>query len=227
MRIRCCIFDLDGVIVDTAKFHFLAWRRLANELGFDFTATQNEQLKGVSRRASLEMILDWGKMEMSEDDIAIWMDRKNAWYLEMIETMAEGDALTGVIEFIQHLKDLGLYIALGSASRNARFILQKLNIIGLFDSIVDGNSVSRGKPHPETFLKAIEGTTIKPEEGIVFEDSTKGIASATSGGFYTVGIGDANDLPDAQVIIPNFETIDFSRLVAQLKQLQINSDVIL
>jgi beta-phosphoglucomutase len=217
MRIRSCIFDLDGVIVDTARFHFLAWRRLANELGFDFSSEQNEKLKGVSRRESLEMILEWGQMELSEDEFLQWMMRKNEWYLEMVQGLQPSEALPGVIPFIHHLRDIGIHVALGSASRNAQSILNKLEITSLFEKIVDGNAVVNGKPAPDTFLKALEGTDIKPVESIVFEDSEKGIQAAHAGGFFAVGIGDLNALKTADVVLPGFEQIDFSQLISRLK----------
>jgi len=216
MKIKACIFDLDGVIVDTARFHFLAWRRLANELGFDFTVEQNEELKGVSRKESLQMILDWGGLTLDNEAFDSWMVKKNSWYLDMVNDLSVDEALPGVVDFIKHLRKIGVFVALGSASKNARTILDQLNISVLFDRIVDGNDVINGKPAPDTFLQGIENTDIKPSESIVFEDSAKGIQAALSGNFKAVGIGNPDDLSRAHIVLPGFDKINFSELIARL-----------
>ncbi len=223
MQIRSCIFDLDGVLVDTAQFHFLAWRKLANVLGFDFSEEQNEQLKGVSRRGSLETILRWGDKTLSEEEFEDWMKKKNEWYLDMVNHLSPKDLFVGVLPFIQQLRNLGIHVALGSASRNANTILSKLEINPLFDRIIDGNAVKNGKPAPDTFLLAIEGTDIDPSESIVFEDSAAGIEAANTGGFFSVGIGDQNSLPEADIVITDFKDIDLTQLITRLLNSRNNS----
>ena len=151
MKRKAVIFDLDGVIVDTAKFHFLAWRKLANDLGFDFTEEQNEQLKGVSRVHSLQKILKWGGKELSEEEFQRQMDLKNENYLSYVNEMDASEILPGVPKILDYLIENNIPFALGSASKNARTILEKLNLIEKFDAIVDGTDVSKAKPNPEVF----------------------------------------------------------------------------
>jgi len=172
------IFDLDGVIVDTAKFHFLAWRKLANDLGFDITETQNEELKGVSRVKSLEIILGWGGVTLTEDEFMEQMAMKNDNYLSYISGMTKSDILPGVSKIIDFLKENDIPIALGSASKNARNILEKVGLYHSFDAIVDGNDVSKAKPNPEVFLIAADQLNVEPENCVVFEDSVAGIQAA-------------------------------------------------
>jgi beta-phosphoglucomutase len=155
--IKACIFDLDGVIVDTAIYHYKAWKRLANEMGFDFTEQQNEQLKGVSRMASLDLVLGWGNITDATDAEKEEMaTRKNNWYTEMINLMTPDEILSGAGEFVQSCRDAGIKTAIGSASKNTPIILAKLQLTPLFDVVVDGNSVSKAKPDPEVFLKGAE-----------------------------------------------------------------------
>ena len=163
-----------------------------------------------------------GGIEMEDAEFEQWMTQKNDWYLEMVDTLDPTDIFPGVSEFILHLRNIGVRVALGSASKNAITILSKLEIQDLFDCIVDGNSVKRGKPAPDTFLKAIEDTDINPEEAIVFEDSVSGIEAALSGGFYAVGVGDPDALQKAHVIIPGFEKIDLSELIIDLIESRLN-----
>ena len=172
------IFDLDGVIVDTAKFHFLAGRKLANDLGFDFTEEQNEQLKGVSRVHSLQKILKWGGMELSEEEFQRQMDLKNENYLSYVNEMDESEILPGVSKILGYLIENDIPFALGSASKNARTILEKIDLLEKFDAIVDGTNVTKAKPDPEVFLIAAEKLGLKPEDSIVFEDAVAGIQAA-------------------------------------------------
>jgi beta-phosphoglucomutase len=216
-KIKACIFDLDGVIVDTAKYHFKAWRRLANELGFDFSEEDNEKLKGVSRVESLNLILEWGGKTVEEDQKAILAQQKNDWYLEFIEKMSPDEILPGVYRFIKRLKKKQVKVVLGSASKNAGFILEKIGLLPLFDVVIDGNKTTKSKPDPEVFLKGAEAVELLPKHCIVFEDAEKGIESALNGGFYTVGVGTNNDaLEDAHIIIPSFEYIDYEEVLDAL-----------
>ena len=216
-QIKACIFDLDGVIVDTAKYHFKAWRRLANELGFDFTEEENEQLKGVSRVESLNLILKWGKKEENDEEVKVAMaDKKNAWYLEYIERMTSDEILPGAEAFLRDAKSKNIKIVLGSASKNSRLILERIGIIHLFDAIMDGNSTTKSKPNPEVFLMGAQAVGLDPKECIVFEDAEKGIEAALAGGFYTVGVGNADVLDEAHIVIPGFEYIEYSEVLEAL-----------
>ncbi len=192
--IKGFLFDLDGVIVDTAVFHFQAWRKLAQKLGGDFTHEQNEELKGVSRVDSLNKIIEWTGAEVSDAEFQELMVVKNDWYLELVQSLGPKDALPGALEFIQSAHDQGIRIALGSASKNAPMILDKLGLTKLFTAIIDGNNVVNGKPHPEVFLKGAESLDLAPEECIVFEDSIAGVQAAKSGGMACVGIGSPETL---------------------------------
>ena len=192
--IKGFLFDLDGVIVDTAVFHFQAWRRLAQKLGGDFTEEQNEQLKGVSRVDSLKKIIEWTGATVSDEEFLTLMVEKNEWYLELVQGLGPQDALPGALNFLQTAYDQGIKIALGSASKNAPMILEKLGITPLFTAIIDGNNVVNGKPHPEVFLKGAEALGLKPSECVVFEDSIAGVQAAKTGGMSSVGIGDAETL---------------------------------
>ena len=192
--IKGFLFDLDGVIVDTAVFHFQAWRRLAQKLGGDFTEEQNEQLKGVSRVDSLKKIIEWTGATVSDEEFQTLMVEKNEWYLELVQGLGPQDALPGALNFLQTAYDQGVKIALGSASKNAPMILEKLGITPLFTAIIDGNNVVNGKPHPEVFLKGAEALGLEPLECVVFEDSIAGVQAAKTGGMSSVGIGDAETL---------------------------------
>jgi beta-phosphoglucomutase len=206
------IFDLDGVIVDTAKFHFLAWKKLANGLGIDFTEAENEQLKGVSRVRSLEKILAWGERSISEDDFMRLMAKKNEDYLSYINKMDASELLPRVEETLSFLRDQHQGIALGSASKNARHIMDKVHITTYFDAIVDGNDVSKAKPDPEVFLIAAKQLEIPVKHCIVFEDSVAGIQAANTAGMISIGIGEASVLNEAKYIFKDFTEISESFL---------------
>jgi beta-phosphoglucomutase len=208
MNTKAFIFDLDGVIVDTAKYHFLAWKKIANELGFEFTHENNELLKGVSRVRSLDIILEIGKVEASQEDKNRWLIQKNEDYLSYLVDMDESEILPGVMPILNYLKERNQLIALGSASKNARPILEKTGILAFFDAIVDGNDVSNAKPDPEVFLLAARLLNIKPEDSIVFEDSVAGIQAANIGGMFSIGIGEASTLHEAKQVFKDFTQID-------------------
>jgi beta-phosphoglucomutase len=210
MNTRAFIFDLDGVIVDTAKYHFLAWKKIADQLGFDFTHEHNELLKGVSRIRSLDIILELGKVNASQEDKDKWLIQKNEDYLSYLVDMDESEILPGVMPILHFLKDKNQLIALGSASKNARPILEKTGILSYFDAIVDGNDVTNAKPDPEVFLIAAQLLNIKPENAIVFEDSVAGIQAANIGGMTSVGIGNETILHEAKYIFRDFTYMDTS-----------------
>jgi beta-phosphoglucomutase len=200
------IFDLDGVIVDTAKYHYLAWRKLAKELGFEFTKEQNEMFKGVSRKRCLEILLDIGEIEATQEQFDTWMVEKNVDYLAYIDEMDESEILPKVKKVLKYLKKKEQPIALGSASKNAVPILEKVGLLTYFDTIVDGNSVTKAKPDPEVFLLAAEQLGVKPQDCIVFEDAVAGIEAANRANMTSIGIGDSEILSEAQF---NFE--DFTQ----------------
>ncbi|MFB9051561.1 beta-phosphoglucomutase [Formosa undariae] len=207
MKRKGFIFDLDGVIVDTAKYHFLAWKNLANSLGFDFTEIQNEQLKGVSRVESLKKILTWGETTVSEEKFQDLMTLKNTEYLEFINKMDDSEILPDVPRVLDYLKDNKQGVSLGSASKNARVILEKVNILDKFEAIVDGNDVSKAKPDPEVFLNAADAINVKPEDCIVFEDSVAGVQAANAAHMISIGIGSEDVLHEADYIFNDFTEI--------------------
>ena len=207
-KIKGVIFDLDGVIVDTAKFHFLAWRKLANELGIDFTEIQNEELKGVSRVRSLEKILAWGNTKLSKEEFNEKMAVKNENYLSYLTNLNSEDILPGVSRVIDFLVENNIPIALGSASKNARPILEKTGLIGKFQAIVDGIDVSIAKPDPEVFITAARKIEIPQEKCLVFEDSVAGVQAANKAGMLSIGIGDKAVLHEADHVFSSFEEIE-------------------
>ncbi|MDR3693915.1 beta-phosphoglucomutase [Mucilaginibacter sp.] len=212
--IKACIFDLDGVIVDTAVYHYKAWRLLANELGFDFSEQDNEKLKGVSRVRSLELILQWGgvtKTKAEQDELA---SKKNAWYVGMISHMTPAEILPGAKEFVETCRQAGLKIALGSASKNSGMILEKVGITYLFDAVIDGNKVSKAKPDPEVFLKGAQALHVAPAECVVFEDAIAGIEAAINGGMRSVGIGSPEVLGKANLVVSGLNEMSLEKLNA-------------
>ena len=211
MNKKAFIFDLDGVIVDTAKYHFLAWKKLANSIGVDFTEEQNEQLKGVSRVRSLEKILAWGNIELSEEKFMELMAKKNNDYLTYVNQMDESEILPGVTKILAYLAENQQAIALGSASKNARTILQKVNLYDAFEVIVDGTNVTKAKPDPEVFVNAAKQLGIENKDCVVFEDSVAGIQAANTAKMISIGIGDKEVLKEADYVFNDFTemTVDF------------------
>lgn len=216
MSKKAFIFDLDGVIVDTAKYHFLAWQKLAQELGIEFTPEHNEDLKGVSRVRSLDIILALGNIEASQEDKNKWLIQKNEDYLSYLVDMDESEILPGVLPVLEFIKEKKQLIALGSASKNARPILEKTGILHFFDAIVDGNDVSNAKPDPEVFLRAAQLLNVSNENAIVFEDSVAGIQAANIANMISVGIGDAAILHEAKYNFKDFTFMDVAFIEALL-----------
>ena len=208
--IKGFIFDLDGVIVDTAKYHYLSWKQLANELGFDITLAQNEQLKGVSRVRSLEIILGWGNKTLSEEAFETYMEEKNDNYLSHIAKMDATEILPDVPKILNYLHETQQGIALGSASKNARKILKKVGLFEDFQAIVDGNDVSKAKPDPEVFLIAAKQLNKIPTDCIVFEDSVAGVTAANTAGMISIGIGSKETLSHADYVFNDFTEIQTS-----------------
>jgi len=211
------IFDLDGVLVDTARFHFQAWQRLAESWNITFTQKDNERLKGVSRRASLEILLSLGDVKLSENEILEAMDRKNRWYVELIGQMNSEGLLPGALDLLLELKRAGIKTALGSASKNAPLILERTGLAEHLDAVVDGNRTSRAKPDPEVFLLAAKDLNLSPLNCIVFEDAAAGIEAAINAGMRTVGVGNPAQLKAANLVIPSLEEIEWKTLRLQLE----------
>jgi beta-phosphoglucomutase len=191
---KAFIFDLDGVIVDTAKFHYLAWKELANDLGFDFSEKQNEMLKGVSRSKSLEILLEIGNISLTQEHKEKLMFEKNQRYLSSVESLGASEILPGIKDLILYLKSKNILVALGSASKNAIPLLKSLELFEFFDAIVDGNDVTHAKPDPEVFLLASEKLLVSPDNCVVIEDSQAGIQAANIAGMTSVGIGSPENL---------------------------------
>jgi beta-phosphoglucomutase len=200
-EMRAAIFDLDGVIVNTAKYHYLAWKRLANENGFDFTEADNERLKGVSRTRSLEILLEIGALSVDEIAKQAMAAQKNDWYVEYIQHMDASEILPGAAEYLQTLRNRGVKTAIGSASKNAPLILERVGIMSLFDVVIDGAKVKQVKPNPEVFLRAARELDIPPASCIVFEDAEAGIEAALRAGMGAVGIGKPIALKDADMVM--------------------------
>ncbi|PKG41781.1 beta-phosphoglucomutase [Psychroflexus sp. MES1-P1E] len=214
---KAFIFDLDGVIVDTAKFHYLTWKNLADSLGIPFSEEKNEQLKGVSRAKSLEKILEWGHKILPETEFESLMFKKNEEYLSFVNQMTEKDILPGVMKTLDYLRSNGYAIALGSASKNARLILSKVGLEAYFEEIIDGNEVTKAKPDPEVFLKGIDALGGTPKYAIVFEDSLAGIKAANTACMTSVGIGDKSILKEADFNFQDFIEIDKSVIETLIK----------
>lgn len=210
--IKACIFDLDGVIVDTAKYHYQAWNRLAEELGFSITHEQNELLKGVSRTESLNVILGLGGITLTEEEKILYCERKNSWYVEFINKMDESEILPGAVELLDELIKEGIKVGLGSASKNSVMLLTKLGIIDRFEVIIDGTKTTESKPHPQVFLMGAEALGVAPEDTVIFEDSVSGIEAAKRGNFMSVGIGSEDQLSKADIIFTGLDQINLMRL---------------
>ncbi|MFM7644795.1 MAG: beta-phosphoglucomutase [Sphingomonadales bacterium] len=186
------LFDLDGVLVSTEHNHFLAWQRCAHSLDIPFTERENELLKGVSRIDSLKKILELGSKSISVEKFEALLFSKNDFYLESIQDLNQSNLLPGVLDLLTQAKESGVLLGVGSSSKNANFILEKLQIRDFFQVVIDGNSVSDPKPHPEVFLNGAKALGVEPANCLVFEDAASGIAAAKAGGFKAVGVGNPN-----------------------------------
>jgi beta-phosphoglucomutase len=213
------IFDLDGVVVDTAKYHYFAWKKLAESIGISFTEADNEHLKGVSRIRSLEKILEWGNKHISAAQFQVLINKKNEDYLAFVSQMTEEEILPDVPRVLHLLKENHQPMALGSASKNARFILSKVNLLDEFECIVDGSNVTKAKPDPEVFLQAAEGLKMTPDKCFVFEDSVAGIQAANIAGMTSIGIGDPSILKEAHYVFKDFTQISNEFLYQLISEL--------
>ena len=214
--IQAFIFDLDGVLTDTAEYHFLAWQQLATQLGIEFSRADNELLKGVDRMGSLELILQLGQKQLSLDDKLMLAEQKNAEYLKLVETMSPADLFPGVLPLFSSLKAAGVKTALASASKNAALVLQKLCIPDLFDYVADSNLIKNGKPDPEIFLTCAQALGVAPERCIGVEDAPAGVTAIKAAGMYALGIGEPHALTQADLVIPAVSALDPSLLTKLL-----------
>lgn len=215
--IEACLFDLDGVVVDTARYHFIAWKALAEELGFEFSLEDNERLKGISRMQSLDILLEIGGLQFSAQEKLVMAEKKNALYVSYIGKMTPDEILPGVENFLRELKNAGIRVALGSASKNAPTILERIQLSAMFNAVVDGNSIKEAKPNPEVFLKGAEKLGVLPENCVVFEDAIAGIKAAQNANMYSVGVGDPETLGFADLVIPGFDGFTVEKLKKELQ----------
>jgi len=215
--IEACLFDLDGVIVDTAKYHFVAWRQIAEELGFTFNERDNERLKGVSRQRSLDILLNIGRLTLDEESKAHLAEKKNGLYLDYVRNMTPDDILPGAERFLHACRAAGLKTALATASRNSALILDLLRIRSLFDVVVDGNKVKRTKPDPEVFLLCAQELAVEPECCVVFEDAEAGIEAARAAGMFSVGIGNPAILKCADIVAPGLAHLVLQSVLSSLE----------
>lgn len=213
-EIKACLFDLDGVIVDTAKYHYLAWKKLASELGFDFNEEHNERLKGVSRMDSLEILLEVGglKNKFTESEKISFAEKKNNWYVEYISKMTPNEILPGVKNFLTRLKLAGIKTGIGSVSKNTMTILNNVGLTSYFDTIIDGTKITYAKPNPEVFLKGASELNILPKNCVVFEDAKAGIEAAINAEMYSIGVGSPQILNKANFVISSFNEMNLDRL---------------
>lgn len=202
-----CIFDLDGVIVDTSYYHFKAWQRLADSLSIPFDEADNQQLKGRSRRASLQKLLEIGQQTVPDREFKQLMDRKNGWYQDSVSGLERDDILAGILPFLDELDDKNIKKAIGSSSKNAKRILQSLELTDRFEAVIDGNAITNAKPNPEIFVRAATSMNVPEEECIVFEDAASGVEAANRAGMKSVGVGEKQHLNKADAVIPSFKGI--------------------
>jgi beta-phosphoglucomutase len=216
MTIRGFIFDLDGVLTDTAEYHYRGWKRLADEEGIPFERADNEALRGIPRRESLMLILK-GRA-YPEEKILEMMDRKNKYYLQFINEVTPKDLLPGARELLEEIRVAGLKSALGSASKNAPDVVRRLGIAGLLEAISDGSSVERQKPAPDLFLHAAKQLNLKPDECVVVEDAAAGIEAAIAGGFHSVGLGPRERVGNAEIMLDSLDGVHLQKILNLLKQ---------
>mgnify|MGYP000365604423 CR=1 FL=1 len=224
MSIRALIFDLDGVLTDTAEYHYRAWKRLADALGIPFSREENEALRGIPRRESLLLLLK-GR-EYPEAQIQEFMERKNGYYLQFIREITPRDVLPGARELLEEIHAAGLKSALGSASKNAREVIERLGIASLLDAVSDGNSVERQKPAPDLFLHAAHQLRLSPKECVVVEDAAAGIEAARAGGFQTLGLGPASRVSNAHFIFPSLERIKLHDILGLFENAKLDQPII-
>lgn len=202
------IFDLDGVIVHTDNYHYQAWKKIADKEGIYFDETINNRLRGVSRAESLKIILEKATKSYSNKEIEKMLEEKNNYYRELLTTMKPSDVSKEVLDTLKSLKEKGYKLAIGSSSKNTKFILEKVNLISFFDAISDGTNIAKSKPDPEVFLIASSLLNIEPEKLAVVEDAFAGIDAANSGNFLSMGLGDAFTYNKTKIKLERFAQLD-------------------
>lgn len=210
--IKACIFDLDGVLVDTAHYHFLAWKRLAKEFDYELTEEINEQLKGVSRMKSLEIVMKHANVSLEQQRQQALADRKNGWFTEYVHKMKPEELYPGVKELFSKLRKDNIRIALASSSKNAQTIINILGIKHEFEVVVDGNMIVHSKPDPEIFLLAAKKLNLNPSDCIVFEDAEAGVEAALAAGMKCVGVGSPTQLKKANRVVKSLEDFSYEDL---------------
>lgn len=220
-NVEAFIFDLDGVLTDTVDLHFYSWKKLCDELGYELELEKNKYLKGVSRKHSMSLILEWADMKLSVGDMEMLMDKKNKWYLEEVEKLSPGDQLPGALQFIEELEEKNVDFALASGSQNARKILDQIGLSSHFKIIFDGNDIQNGKPDPEIFLITAAALNAQPSNVVVFEDSVAGLTSALKGGFMTVGFGADPELSQmAHFTLEDWKGVSYELINKAMKEVQ-------
>lgn len=217
-EIKACIFDMDGVLVSTEQFHFQAWKRLAETIGISIDWEFNENLKGVSRAVCIDLILKHGGVIKTDEEKLVLASQKNEWFLELVSHISPKDVFPGVVDFLTELKSKKYKIALGSASKNAPLLLEKMQIAHFFDAVIDGNKITKAKPNPEVFLKGAEELGVNPEHCVVFEDAISGVEAARSAGMYCIGIGSSKTLSKAHVCINGIHELTVSSMLSLLSK---------
>jgi beta-phosphoglucomutase len=216
-KLQAVIFDLDGVITDTAEYHYKAWGELADRLQIPFSRMQNEQLKGISRIESLEILLKSAGLDerFSTKEKEQLANEKNAYYVQLIQSITPSDVLPGILSFIDDVKAYGCMLGLASASKNASFVMGRLELQGEFDYIVDASTVNRGKPDPEIFLTAAEQLKVDPARCIGIEDAVAGVHSINAAGMFSVAIGDSAQFSHANLVLEETSKLSLSKLLQE------------
>jgi beta-phosphoglucomutase len=216
MNLAACIFDLEGIIINTSKYHFLAWKRLAMELGFDLSFEQNQKMAGLGSMNSVELLLEMGGIKMEDGEKYAAVNKKNFWYQSFIQKLTADEILPGVYEFLIELKTNHILLGLGSANRSTKMILQRLELYNLFNTIIDWTVALKIKPDPEIFLKVLEDLNVKSSDCLVFESSAPGIEASHKSGILCIGVGNPNELKSADFVIPGFDAIEWSDILKML-----------
>jgi len=213
MAFRAAIFDLDGVLVDSARLHFVAWKRIADELGVPFGEHDNEALKGVDRMGSLDHILTLGGLRLdvtAKEELAA---RKNGYYLDALATMTDADVLPGAISLLSRARTAGLLLGIASASRNATMVLERAGLSGAVDFVADAARVARSKPAPDIFLACATALGVAPADSVGFEDAAAGVSAIKAAGMIAIGIGANDILAEADLVFESTAMVDLDRVL--------------
>jgi beta-phosphoglucomutase len=212
-KYKAFLFDLDGVICDTAKYHYLAWKRLADMLDIPFDEEANEAFKGVSRMRCMELLLGFGNRTADQEEMVRLANMKNDWYVEYLHEFNRSELLPGALDVLEECRKRGIKTAICSASKNAPIILSRLEIMDYFDAVIDGNKTTKAKPDPEVFLLGAKELGVNPTECVIFEDALAGVQAGKSENIYIVGIGKPENLPGADIVIDDLAHLDIDSLL--------------